>query len=51
MGFGATAAATPALGGLVAQLLGWPSMLALGTLAAGAALLALRRLPGPVGVH
>ena len=41
------AAATPVLGGLVAQLAGWPAMLALGTLAAAGALLALRRLPDP----
>ena len=42
------AAVTPVLGGLVAQLAGWPAMLALGTLAAAGALLALHRLPDPV---
>lgn len=41
------AAATPAVGGLVAQLAGWPATLGLGTLAAGGALLALHRLPEP----
>ncbi len=40
------AAATPVLGGLVAELAGWPAMLALGTIAAAGALLALHRLPG-----
>jgi predicted MFS family arabinose efflux permease len=42
------AAATPALGGLVAQLAGWPAMLTLGVVAAAGALLALHRLPEPV---
>ena len=44
------AAATPVLGGLVAELAGWPAMLALGTIAAAGALLALHRLPEPVPV-
>ena len=43
-----SAAATPVLGGLVAELAGWPAMLVLGTIAAAGALLALRRLPEPV---
>ncbi|OZM84138.1 MFS transporter [Pseudonocardia sp. MH-G8] len=42
------AAGAPALGGLVAELAGWSAMLALGALAAAAALLALRHLAEPV---
>ncbi|MBW0118006.1 MFS transporter [Pseudonocardia abyssalis] len=38
------AAATPVLGGAVARAAGWPAMLALGTVAAGLSLLALRGL-------
>jgi len=45
------AAATPALGGLVAQLAGWPAMLAMGALAAVGALIALHRLAEPVAAH
>jgi len=41
------AAAAPALGGLVVELAGWSAMLALGALAAAAAVLALRRLAEP----
>lgn len=47
------AAATPLVGGLVAQSAGWPAMLALGAVAASVAVLALRGLteaapdPGP----
>lgn len=41
------AAATPVVGGLVAQAAGWPAMLALGTAAATGALLALRGLREP----
>ncbi len=41
------AAATPALGGLVAELAGWPAMLAVGALAALGAVLALRHLAEP----
>lgn len=47
------AAATPLVGGLVAQSTGWPAMLALGAVAASGAVLALRGLteaapdPGP----
>jgi MFS family permease len=41
------AAGAPALGGLVAEFAGWSAMLALGALAAAAALLALRRLADP----
>ncbi|WP_232660785.1 MFS transporter [Pseudonocardia sp. TRM90224] len=41
------AAVTPALGGLVAQLTGWPAMLLMGAIAAAAALLALRGLAEP----
>jgi MFS family permease len=40
----AGAAVTPAIGGAVAASLGWPAMLALGTVASLAALLALRGL-------
>ncbi|QNG55406.1 MFS transporter [Pseudonocardia petroleophila] len=45
------AAATPVVGGLVAQAAGWPAMLALGTVAAALALLTLRGLrePGDAG--
>jgi MFS family permease len=39
------AAAAPPLGGLVAQGLGWPAMLAMGTVTAIGALVALHRLP------
>ena len=42
-----SAAATPALGGLVAQALGWPAMLATGAVAAAAAVATLYRLPEP----
>jgi MFS family permease len=42
-----SAAATPALGGLVAQLAGWPAGLALAGAAAAAAVLALHRLAEP----
>ncbi|MDN5749261.1 MAG: MFS transporter [Pseudonocardia sp.] len=42
------AAATPVVGGLLAQLAGWPAVLALGAVAALAALLTLRRLAEPV---
>ncbi|MBW0093449.1 MFS transporter [Pseudonocardia sp. KRD-184] len=41
------AAATPVVGGLVAQAAGWPAMLALGTVAAALALLTLRGLREP----
>jgi MFS family permease len=41
------AAGAPAIGGLVAERAGWSAMLALGALAAAAALLALRRLADP----
>jgi predicted MFS family arabinose efflux permease len=43
-----SAAATPVLGGLVAEYAGWPAMLVLGAVAAAGALLALRRLREPV---
>jgi MFS family permease len=43
------AAATPVAGGLVAQALGWPAMLAIGTLAALGAIAALHRLAEPGG--
>jgi len=39
-----SAAATPVLGGLVAEHAGWSAMLVLGAIAAAGALLALRRL-------
>jgi predicted MFS family arabinose efflux permease len=42
-----SAAATPAVGGLVAQALGWPAMLATGAVAAAAAVVTLHRLPEP----
>ncbi|MGD9526539.1 MFS transporter [Pseudonocardia sp.] len=42
-----SAAATPALGGLVAQVAGWPAGLALAGAAAAAAVLALHRLAEP----
>lgn len=41
------AAATPVVGGLVAQALGWPAMLALGAVAALAAVTTLHRLAEP----
>jgi MFS family permease len=41
------AAATPALGGLVAEVAGWPAMLAMGAVAALGAVLALHRLAEP----
>ncbi|MGI9001342.1 MAG: MFS transporter [Pseudonocardia sp.] len=41
------AAATPALGGLVAQVAGWPAMLTMGAVAATGALAALHRLAEP----
>jgi sugar phosphate permease len=41
------AAAAPPVGGLVAELAGWPAMLAMGTAAALCAVLALRRLAEP----
>lgn len=44
-----SAAATPALGGLVAQVAGWPTVLATGAVAALGALAALHRLAEPVG--
>jgi MFS family permease len=42
---------TPALGGLVAQVAGWPAMLAFGAVAAAGAVAALHRLaePAPAG--
>lgn len=43
-----SAAATPVLGGLVAQIAGWPAMLAMGAVAAAGALVALHRLAEPV---
>jgi sugar phosphate permease len=46
-----SAAATPALGGLVAQLAGWPAMLTMGTFAAVGALIALHRLTEPVAAR
>lgn len=42
------AAVTPVVGGLVAQVAGWPAMLAMGTAAALAAVAALYRLAEPV---
>ncbi|WP_300012224.1 MFS transporter [Pseudonocardia sp.] len=44
------AAATPVLGGLVAQALGWPAMLTLGAVAALGAIAALHHLAEPGGV-
>jgi MFS family permease len=41
------AAAAPVLGGLVAEIAGWPAMLAMGGVAALGAVLALRRLAEP----
>jgi MFS family permease len=46
-----SAAVTPAAGGLVAEHAGWPTMLALGGLAAAGALLALRTLAEPVAAR
>jgi hypothetical protein len=43
-----SAAATPVLGGLVAQIAGWPAMLGMGAVAAAGALVALHRLAEPV---
>ncbi|MGH3615132.1 MAG: MFS transporter [Pseudonocardia sp.] len=43
-----SAAATPVLGGLVAQVAGWPAMLATGAVAAAGAVVALHRLAEPV---
>lgn len=42
------AAATPVLGGLVAQVTGWPAMLATGAAAAAGAVIVLHRLAEPV---
>lgn len=42
-----SAAATPVLGGLVAQVAGWPAMLATGAVAAAGAVVALHRLAEP----